>query len=101
MRFIQAGDKVTFPGCVEAEVLAIVLLRRLTRIEPAVPQPKFPIGTKVRKDCPSGFPGAVVAINYSYDVEWVKGSPACGVPEDELEAVPEVCPTCGGKVGDG
>jgi len=75
----------------------------MTRIEPAVPQAKFCVGQRVQRPYPR-IPGEVVAVRpntlYYYDVKWSDG--VCqGVGESELEAVPEVCPTCGGKVGDG
>ena len=72
----------------------------LTRIEPAEPQPKYRVGQRVRQRS-TGEQGIVGEILHpiSYKVKWPDGGEN-QYGEDDLEAVPAICPTCGGKVGD-
>ena len=69
-------------------------LTALTRIEPAVPQPKFRVGQRVRlREIVSAEPYEIVGLEIFYDLGWRgwwRG--------DKLEAVPARSPTCG-KVG--
>ena len=74
----------------------------LTRISPAVPQAKFRVGQEVRRVLygMSGKPMEVIAIRvFEYECRDHEGY-HFRIGEDGLEAVPEVCPTCGGKVAD-
>jgi len=78
-------------------------IKNLTRISPAEPQPKFRVGQRVRRVLygMSGKPMEVIAIRvFEYECRDHEGY-HFRIGEDGLEAVPEVCPTCGGKVGDG
>jgi hypothetical protein len=74
----------------------------LTRIEPAVPEALFRVGQRVRlKNDALDFPGEMgQVIHLGYYVSR-SGHWGTWVVERKLEAVPEVCPTCGGKVADG
>ena len=81
----------------------LAALFNLSRIEPAAPQPKFSVGQEVRRVLygMSGKPMEVIAIRvFEYECRDHEGY-HFRVGEDGLEAVPEVCPTCGGtgKVG--
>ena len=70
------------------------------RISPAEPQPKYRVGQRVRQRS-TGEQGIVGEILHpiSYKVKWPDGGEN-QYGEDDLEAVPAICPTCGGKVGD-
>jgi len=78
-----------------------VQVKRLTRIAPAVPQALFRVGQKVRlKNDALDFPGEMgQVIHLGYYVSR-SGHWGTWVVERKLEAVPEVCQTCGGKVAD-
>ena len=75
-------------------------IENLTRISPAVPQAKYRVGQRVRQRS-TGEQGIVGEILHpiSYKVKWPDGGEN-QYGEDDLEAVPAICPTCGGKVGD-
>jgi len=73
------------------------LRENLTRIEPAVPQPLFRVGQRVRRISLPNRVGTVVQLEAR--VNWADAIYE-NVPFGVLEAVP-VCPTCGGKVADG
>ena len=78
------------------------LASELTRIEPAEPQPKYRVGQGVRQRS-TGEQAIVGEILHpiSYKVKWPDGGEN-QYGEDDLEAVPGACPTCGGKgVADG
>jgi len=77
------------------------MVSSLTRIESAMPQPKFRVGQKVAL---RGMRATVEAVNcettFTYDIRWPPpGTDSRNCRENDLEAVP-VCPTCGGKVAD-
>ena len=76
------------------------LRENLTRIEPDVPQPKYHIGEMVRVRSTWQI-GEIVGTEYPirYRCRQRDGYHFSRY-ESELEARPEVCPTCGGKVGD-
>ena len=76
------------------------MVSSLTRISPAVPQPKFHIGEMVRVRTTWQI-GEIVGTEYpiSYRCRQTDGYHFSRY-ESELEAVPD-CPTCGGKVADG
>jgi len=73
----------------------------LTRIEPDVPQPKYRVGQRVRlKNDALDFPGEMgQVIHLGYYVSR-SGHWGTWVVERKLEAVPEVCQTCGGTGAD-
>ena len=76
------------------------LRENLTLISPDVPQPKFRVGQRVDLvNCTSGHPGIIEEViqGTSYKVRWGRSESICN--EDRLRLL-EVCPTCGGKVGD-
>ena len=76
-----------------------VQVKRLTRIAPTVPQPKFRDGQDVLS--PGGSVVKIIALGPAYRVEYPDGTHTWW--EEELLSpvpVPEVCPTCGGKVAD-
>ena len=84
----------------------LAALFNLSRIEPAAPQPKFRVGQRVKRPRPTGNVGVIVAVHSTetrYDVDWSdgKGILCPNVAESDLEAVPAICRTCGGKVADG
>jgi DUF971 family protein len=72
----------------------------LTRISPAVPQPKFRDGQDVLS--PGGSVVKIIALGPAYRVEYPDGTHTWW-EEELLSPVPvPVCPTCGGKgVADG
>lgn len=75
------------------------LLSELTRIEPAVSQPKFSVGQEVDLvGCISGNPGVITEVRFSYTVRWGWSTSVC--PEDRLQLLGGTCPTCG-KADDG
>ena len=75
-------------------------IENLTRIEPDVPQPKYHIGEMVRVRSTWQI-GEIVGTEYPirYRCRQRDGYHFSRY-ESELEARPEVCPTCGGKVAD-
>ena len=85
----------------EEGVSSLVYGSILTRIEPDVPQPKYRVGQRVRlKNDALDFPGEMgQVIHLGYYVSR-SGHWGTWVVERKLEAVPEVCQTCGGKVAD-
>ena len=119
---IQVGDRVKAYANKTAVILAIYRdwawllydyevegytsapLADLTRISPAVPQPKFRVGQRVRYG--KGY-GRILSLHTEAYVEVEDGPGTTHDPPEHamwkvqnLEAVP-VCQTCGGKVADG
>jgi len=74
------------------------MVSSLTRIESAMPQPKFRVGQKVLS--PGGSVLKIIALGPAYRVEYPDGTHTWW-EEEILSPVPvPVCPTCGGKVAD-
>jgi len=119
---LKVGDRaLTYAQHAEVEIVAVqgewcfchyigiddylaTRMKYLTRIEPAEPQPKYPVGSWVRRNSFGliGTPMKVIATRHSieYECRCASGFHArLDEHELELEAVPD-CPPCGGKVGD-
>jgi len=79
------------------------MVSSLTRISPDVPQAKFRVGQMVQRRSTDAV-GEILAVVRKIHYEWRDGVTGlhARLDESELEAVPEVCQTCGGKgVADG